>query len=107
MSLRLPVVVRPGLRAFLLQAGTALPCRTIIAAMIAALLLASLAGCTTYTYEDGHKETVWGVPRWTSTRPNRSARTRGSSIGNRALSRKNNRPIYSLISGGRGCARSC
>lgn len=62
MSLRLPVVVRPGLRAFLLQAGTALPCRTIIAAMIAALLLASLAGCTTYTYEDGHKETVWGVP---------------------------------------------
>ena len=58
MSLRLPVVVRPGLRAFLLQAGTALPGR----AMIAALLLASLAGCTTYTYEDGHKETVWGVP---------------------------------------------
>ncbi|MAY73094.1 MAG: hypothetical protein CME82_16785 [Halomonas sp.] len=62
MSLRLPVNVRPGLRAFLLQAGTALPGRTIIAAMIAALLLASLAGCTTYTYEDGHKETVWGVP---------------------------------------------
>lgn len=24
--------------------------------------LALLAGCTTYTYEDGNHETLWGVP---------------------------------------------
>ncbi|MDN3520974.1 hypothetical protein [Halomonas ramblicola] len=29
---------------------------------IAGLALALLAGCTTYTFEDGHRETVWGVP---------------------------------------------
>ena len=62
MSLRLPVVARPGLRVFLHQARIGLPSRAMITAMIAALLLASLAGCTTYTYDDGHKETVWGVP---------------------------------------------
>lgn len=26
------------------------------------LTLALLAGCTTYTWEDGRRETVWGVP---------------------------------------------
>ena len=26
------------------------------------LALALLAGCTTYTWEDGRRETVWGVP---------------------------------------------
>jgi hypothetical protein len=34
-----------------------------------------LAGCTTYTYEDGRKETVWGVPTEdeTKTREERQA----------------------------------
>ncbi|WP_163557263.1 hypothetical protein [Halomonas sp. NO4] len=29
---------------------------------VAAVTLALLAGCTTYTWEDGRRETVWGVP---------------------------------------------
>ncbi|WP_163575658.1 hypothetical protein [Halomonas faecis] len=29
---------------------------------MAALAISLLAGCTTYTFEDGHRETVWGVP---------------------------------------------
>lgn len=31
-------------------------------AATAGLMLTLLAGCTTYTWEDGHRETVWGVP---------------------------------------------
>ncbi|WP_300272904.1 hypothetical protein [Halomonas sp.] len=30
--------------------------------LVAALALALLAGCTTYTYPDRESETVWGVP---------------------------------------------
>ncbi|MCA0973783.1 hypothetical protein LCL99_04825 [Halomonas denitrificans] len=30
--------------------------------LLACVLLASLSGCTTYSYDDGRKETVWGVP---------------------------------------------
>ncbi|MGM0703754.1 MAG: hypothetical protein ACQEUG_15310 [Pseudomonadota bacterium] len=30
--------------------------------LITVLAFALLAGCTTYTFEDGHRETVWGVP---------------------------------------------
>ncbi|ERL52753.1 hypothetical protein [Halomonas huangheensis] len=31
--------------------------------LMATLLIASsLSACTTYTWDDGHKETVWGVP---------------------------------------------
>lgn len=30
--------------------------------------LALLAGCTTYTYEDGSQETLWGVPTEEETR---------------------------------------
>lgn len=30
--------------------------------------LVLLAGCTTYTYEDGSKETLWGVPTEEETR---------------------------------------
>ncbi|MBW6393427.1 hypothetical protein [Billgrantia antri] len=33
-----------------------------------ALGLAVLAGCTTYTYEDGNRETLWGVPAEEETR---------------------------------------
>lgn len=32
------------------------------------LALVLLAGCTTYTYEDGSKETLWGVPTEEETR---------------------------------------
>lgn len=32
------------------------------------LTLALLAGCTTYTWEDGRRETVWGVPAEDETR---------------------------------------
>ncbi|TDO13945.1 MULTISPECIES: hypothetical protein [Halomonas] len=39
------------------------------------LTLALLAGCTTYTWEDGRQETVWGVPAEdeTKTREERQA----------------------------------
>ncbi|QFU01832.1 hypothetical protein FIU83_09285 [Halomonas sp. THAF5a] len=30
--------------------------------LIATVALAMLGGCTTYTWEDGRQETVWGVP---------------------------------------------
>jgi hypothetical protein len=41
----------------------------------AGLAMTMLAGCTTYTYEDGRKETVWGVPTEdeTKTREERQA----------------------------------
>lgn len=32
------------------------------------LILVLLAGCTTYTYEDGSRETLWGVPAEEETR---------------------------------------
>lgn len=32
------------------------------------LSLALLAGCTTYTYEDGSRETLWGIPAEEETR---------------------------------------
>lgn len=32
------------------------------------LALVLLAGCTTYTFEDGSKETLWGVPAEEETR---------------------------------------
>ncbi|MGR4068383.1 hypothetical protein OCT51_10585 [Halomonas sp. LR3S48] len=32
------------------------------------LTLALLAGCTTYTYEDGNRQTLWGVPAEEETR---------------------------------------
>ncbi|MGQ4877028.1 hypothetical protein ACOJCM_00460 [Billgrantia sp. LNSP4103-1] len=32
------------------------------------LSLALLAGCTTYTYEDGSRKTLWGVPAKEETR---------------------------------------
>lgn len=34
--------------------------RSLLAATLLGTLL--LAGCTTYTFNDGHRETVWGVP---------------------------------------------
>lgn len=39
------------------------------------LTLTLLAGCTTYTWEDGRRETVWGVPAEdeTTTREERQA----------------------------------
>ncbi|MCG6657242.1 hypothetical protein HOP52_05565 [Halomonas campisalis] len=33
-----------------------------IALAVAGLALALLAGCTTYTFQDGSRETLWGVP---------------------------------------------
>jgi hypothetical protein len=32
------------------------------------LALALLAGCTTYTFQDGSRETLWGVPAEEETR---------------------------------------
>ncbi|QOR40856.1 hypothetical protein HNO52_09685 [Billgrantia diversa] len=32
------------------------------------LSLVLLAGCTTYTYEDGNRKTLWGVPAEEETR---------------------------------------
>lgn len=32
------------------------------------LSLTLLAGCTTYTYEDGNRQTLWGVPAEEETR---------------------------------------
>ncbi|QEM81938.1 hypothetical protein [Halomonas binhaiensis] len=37
----------------------ALLATTMFSAMI---VIAGLSGCTTYTWDDGHKETVWGQP---------------------------------------------
>ncbi|MDX1464659.1 MAG: hypothetical protein R3215_03035 [Halomonas sp.] len=39
------------------------------------LAMGLLAGCTTYTWEDGRRETVWGVPAEdeTTTRQERQA----------------------------------
>lgn len=37
-----------------------MPHPTVLAA--AGLALALLAGCTTYTFHDGSRETLWGVP---------------------------------------------
>ncbi|TDR56543.1 hypothetical protein DFP85_10355 [Halomonas ventosae] len=39
------------------------------------LAMSLLAGCTTYTWEDGRRETVWGVPAEdeTKTREERQA----------------------------------
>nr|WP_300309289.1 hypothetical protein [Halomonas sp.] len=35
----------------------------LIPMMLSALIvITGLGGCTTYTWEDGHKETVWGQP---------------------------------------------
>ncbi|WP_290783632.1 hypothetical protein [Halomonas sp.] len=41
----------------------------------AGLILALLAGCTTYTFPDGSQETLWGVPTEdeTKTREERQA----------------------------------
>ncbi|WP_324611655.1 hypothetical protein [Halomonas sp. G11] len=36
--------------------------KTSILALASCLLVALLSGCTTYTWEDGSKETVFGVP---------------------------------------------
>lgn len=33
------------------------------------IIMALLAGCTTYTWEDGRRETVWGVPAEDATKP--------------------------------------
>ncbi|TLF52786.1 hypothetical protein FEI13_03535 [Halomonas urmiana] len=43
--------------------------------LTAILALGLLAGCTTYTWEDGRRETVWGVPAEdeTTTRQERQA----------------------------------
>ncbi|WP_035572746.1 hypothetical protein [Halomonas halocynthiae] len=38
------------------------PRRLLKTSVIALLSLLMLSGCTTYTWEDGRKETVWGVP---------------------------------------------
>lgn len=36
--------------------------KIVTLAMASCLLVTLLAGCTTYTWEDGSKETVFGVP---------------------------------------------
>ncbi|MEQ6917586.1 hypothetical protein [Halomonas aquatica] len=50
--------------------------RTLTLSLIASTLaMTLLAGCTTYTWEDGRRETVWGVPTEddTKTREERQA----------------------------------
>ncbi|MGM0983977.1 MAG: hypothetical protein ACQEXG_11215 [Pseudomonadota bacterium] len=41
------------------------------------LVLALLAGCTTYTWEDGRRETVWGVPAEDETRTREERQAEG------------------------------
>lgn len=36
--------------------------RTLSAALLALSSALLMSGCTTYTWQDGKKETVWGVP---------------------------------------------
>ncbi|MFG6160045.1 hypothetical protein ACGTNG_14680 [Halomonas sp. 1390] len=43
----------------------------------AALALGLLAGCTTYTWEDGRRETVWGVPAEDETTTRQERETQG------------------------------
>lgn len=38
------------------------PHRLLTAVSATMLCILVLSGCTTYTWEDGRKETVWGVP---------------------------------------------
>ncbi|MDR5865682.1 hypothetical protein [Halomonas koreensis] len=46
-------------------------------ALLAALCLTLLAGCTTYRWPDGHRETVWGVPAQDDTRTRHQRRVEG------------------------------
>lgn len=41
------------------------------------LAMALLAGCTTYTWEDGRRETVWGVPAEDETRTREERQAEG------------------------------
>ncbi|PXX95644.1 hypothetical protein CR157_18110 [Halomonas sp. LBP4] len=43
--------------------------RTKLLLPTAGLALVLLAGCTTYTFPDGSRETLWGVPAEDETRP--------------------------------------
>ncbi|MGO2133655.1 MAG: hypothetical protein ACTH3D_12295 [Halomonas sp.] len=55
--------------------------RSLTATLLAVSWLLLLSGCTTYTWDDGNRETVWGVPAEDETlaeqeRQNRSVRHR-------------------------------
>ncbi|KAA0013612.1 hypothetical protein F0A17_04410 [Billgrantia pellis] len=41
---------------------------TLLLRIAVPLSLALIAGCTTYTYEDGSRRTLWGVPAEEETR---------------------------------------
>ncbi|MBB3140713.1 hypothetical protein [Halomonas organivorans] len=45
--------------------------------LLCLILLATLAGCTTYTWPDGHRETVWGVPAQDDTKSDEQRRAEG------------------------------
>lgn len=45
--------------------------------MAGLLALALLAGCTTYTWDDGRRETVWGVPAENETTPRETRQAEG------------------------------
>lgn len=45
--------------------------------LTAALILALLPGCTTYTWPDGRRETVWGVPADDETRSRQERQAEG------------------------------
>ncbi len=46
-------------------------------ALLCLALTTTLAGCTTYTWSDGHRETVWGVPAQDETKTDEQRRAEG------------------------------
>ncbi|GEN22224.1 hypothetical protein HCU01_01730 [Halomonas cupida] len=54
------------------------PARRAYALPLAALLMATtLSACTTYTWDDGRKETVWGVPTEDETKTQQERQAEG------------------------------
>ncbi len=46
-------------------------------ALLVILGMSPLAGCTTYTWEDGRQETVWGIPAEEETTTREERQTQG------------------------------
>ena len=46
-------------------------------ALLCLALMAAIGGCTTYTWPDGHRETVWGVPTQDETKTDQQKRAEG------------------------------
>lgn len=51
--------------------------RSLTATLLAVSWLLLLSGCTTYTWDDGNSETVWGVPAEDETLTEQERHNRG------------------------------